>query len=244
MLKIKNLTVVIDDDNLLDAINLDVNKGEIHAIMGPKKSGKSSLVHAILGNPNMNFKEGYIKFNKKSILENSIEERNLLGIFTSFQYPPEIDGVSNFEIVKAALKTRKDSRTDNQVEKEYKTSCSKLGLSSDHGIKNINHSLMTDTECKKNEVLQMLMLNPSLVILDEIDEDVDESELESVALNIKEFLADKSKAAIIITHSKALLDILEPTHVHIMVDGEIKEQGSADLYKRIVEDGYSQFSQS
>jgi Fe-S cluster assembly ATP-binding protein len=98
------------------------------------------------------------------------------------------------------------------------------------------------TECKKNEILHMFMLNPDLIILDEIDEGVHEDELELLAGYIKLFLSDQSKAAIVVTHSHALLNILEPTHVHIMVDGTIRETGSAELYKRIVEDGYTQFS--
>lgn len=242
MLKIKKLTAVIDEENILDDITLEVNQGEIHAVMGPPGAGKTFLSHSILGNPNIIIKNGSITFNKKSILEKSIEERNSLGIFSSFQYPPVIDGVTNFELLKVALKAKKDTRTVNEVSTEYKFLSSKLGLSSDHGYKVVNHETMTATECKKNELLHMLFLNPSLVVLDEIDQDVQEEELKNIATTIKEFLNNSGKAAIIITHSQELLDILEPTHVHIMVAGEIKVSGPSDLYKRIIEDGYSQFS--
>lgn len=242
MLKIKNLTVILEDLRLLDDISLEVNAGELHAIIGPEKSGKSSLVHSILGNPNMSIKSGTLKFKKKSIIEKSIEERNNSGIFVSFQYPPNIDGISNFDLIKAILKSKKDKRTPNELELEYKSLCKKLGLSSNHGYKVVNHAIMSDTECKKNEILQMFLLDPEFVVFDEIDTDIESDELELFGNCIKEFLSDKSKAAIIITHNRELLDILNPTHVHIMVDGEIREHGSTELYKRILEDGYSQFS--
>jgi Fe-S cluster assembly ATP-binding protein len=239
MLKIKELTVIFGDQILLENINLEVNKGEIHAIMGPANSGKSSLAHSILGNPNFTFKTGSITYGNHTILNNSIEKRNLNGIFVSFQMPPEIDGVSNFELTTAMLGAHKNEKTPNEFEKEYKNLCKKLGLSSDHGHKLINNITMTLAECKKNEILQMAFLNPKLIILDEIDEDLEKEEIEFLARYIKDFLSNKSKAAIIITRSQEFLDILEPTHVHIMVDGAIREHGTTELYKRIVEDDHS-----
>ena len=244
MLKIKNLTAVYEHYTLLDNISLEVNEGEIHAILGPQKSGKSSLAHSILGNPRIAIKDGEIKYQKKSIIEKTVSDRCNQGIFVSFQYPPSIDGITNFELVKSILKQRKDSRTPNEIERQYRDLCKKLGLSSNHGHKPVNHGIMSDTECKKNELLQMLFINPQLVILDEIDSGIEKDEVELFANCIKDFLSDKTKAAIIVTHNRELLDALNPTHVHVMVGGEIREQGSADLYKRILEDGYSQFSQS
>lgn len=244
MLKLKNLTAVYEHFILLDEINLEVKEGEIHAILGPQKSGKSSLVQSILGNPRISFKDGDITFREKSIIEKSATDRCSQGIFASFQYPPVIDGITNFELVKSILKQKKDTRTPNEIEKQYRELCKKLGLSSNHGHKPVNHAIMSDTECKKNELLQMLFINPQLVILDEIEAGIEKDEFDLFASCIKEFLSDKSKSAIIITHNKELLDALNPTHVHVMVDGEIREQGSSDLYKRILEDGYSQFSQS
>lgn len=242
MLKIKNLTAVFDDLQLLDDINLEINEGELHTIIGPEKSGKSSLAHTIMGNPNISIKDGSLTYKKKSILEKTINDRSSAGIFVSFQYPPSVDGISNFELVKFILKDRKDTRTPNELEKEYKDLCKKLGLSSNHGHKTVNHGIMSDTECKKNELLHMLLLNPKLIVLDEIDTGIESDELELFANCIKEFLSDNTKSAIVITHSRELLDALCPTHVHVIVDGEIRESGSTELYKRILEDGYSQFS--
>jgi len=242
MLKIKNLTAVFDDLQLLDNINLQVNQGELHTIIGPEKSGKSSLAHTIMGNPRISVKDGSITYNKTSIIEKTLDDRSLSGIFVSFQYPPSIDGVSNFDLIKSILKIRKDTRTPNELEKEYKELCKKLGLSSNHGYKVVNHGIMSDTECKKNELLHMLLLKPNFVIFDEIDTGIEEDEFELFSSCIKEFLSDKKKSAIVITHSRSLLDALQPTHVHVMVDGEIRETGSTELYKRILEDGYSQFS--
>lgn len=242
MIKIKNLTAKIKDIEVLKDINLTVNPGELHAIMGARHSGKSSLVHAILGNPILDINEGSITFNRRSILDKNIEQRNLLGIFTSFQYLPILDGISNFDLTKAMLKARKDKRSSNEVEKEYKSLVKELGLSSNHGHKITNNETMTATECKKNELLQIIITDPKLIVLDEIDKDIEDDELEPFAIHIKNFLKNKKKAAIVVTHNKHFLDLLDPTHVNIMVNGTIQRKGSQDLYKRIVEDGYTQFS--
>lgn len=242
MLKIKHLTTAIEDQELVNDISLDVKAGEIHAIMGPAHSGKSYLVHAIIGVQTLAVKEGTVTFKKKSIADKNIYERSLLGIFASWQDPPIIDYISNFDLAKIILAAHNDIRKPIDIEKDYKALCSKLGLSSNHGHKMVNYESMTMTERKKNEILHMWLLDPSLIVLDEIDAGVESDELEDIAKSIKSFLIDKTKAAIIVTHSQKLLDILEPTHVHVMVDGEIRETGSTELYKRIVEDGYTQFS--
>lgn len=242
MLKIKNLNAVVLDQDVLSNINLEVNAGEIHAIMGPLHSGKSALVHAILGIPSIHYTSGDIEYKESSISTKLVSERSLSGIFVSFQEPPVIDAITNLDLVKNILKLRGDTRPESVLEKDYKALCVSLGLSSNHGHKIVNHESITPTERKKNELLHMLLLNPDLVILDEIDAGVDSDELDSVASTIKSFLDDKRKAAILVTHNHKLLDSIVPTHVHVMVNGEIVEQGSTELYKRIIEDGYSQFS--
>jgi Fe-S cluster assembly ATP-binding protein len=242
MLKIKNITAKIRDNNVLEKIDLEVNSGEIHAILGPKHSGKSSLVQVIAGNPLLEIKEGSVLFKRKAILKKTPDQRSVTGIFTAFQYPPVLDGISNFEMSKEILKAHKDTRNLVEVEKEYKSLLKKLGLSSNHGSKWVNDETVTITESKKNELLQMLLLNPDLVVLDEIDQEVETEELESIAEHIKNFLSKKNKAAIVVTQNIDFLKMLNPTHVNVIVDGSIKTQGSKELIKRIVKDGYSQFS--
>jgi len=242
MLKIKNLTANIKDITVIKNLTLTVNPGEIHAVMGAKQSGKSSLVHAILGNPILDIKEGSISFKRKSILSKNIDERNIMGIFSTFQYLPQIDGITNLELAKIMLKSHKKKKNSAQFEQEYKKIVKNLGLSSNHGHKIVNNESMTPTECKKNELLSMFLLDPDLIVFDEIDKDIEDDELEPFALEIKEFLKNEKKSAIIVTHSKRFLDLLGPTHVNIMVEGTIQRKGSQELYKRIVEDGYTQFS--
>lgn len=244
MLKITNLTAILEDFKLLDDINLEVNQGELHVIIGPEKTGKTNLVHTLLGIPGITIKDGDIEYNNESLLTATVEDRFKKGIFVSFQHLPTIDGITNFELIKEILKENKDKRTSNEIEKQYKDLCKKLGLSSNHGHKPVNHPILSETECKKNELLQMFLFNPQLIILDEIEAEIEKDELELFAHSINEFLTDKTKAAIIITRSRELLDLMHPTHVHVLVNGEIRENGSAELYKRILENGYSQFSQS
>lgn len=242
MLTIKNLSASIKDANILRNINLTINPGEIHAIMGPKHSGKSSLIHTIIGNNILTVKKGTLSFNKKKLKDQSTEERSRMGIFSTFQFLPVFDGFTNYDLIKAMLKARKDARTPVQAESEYRAYLKELGLSSNHGHKNINDESMSITECKKNELLHVLMFKPNLVLFDEIDTEVEEDEIPSLAENIKKYVNSGNNAAIVASHNKEFLDSLEPTHVHILVDGEFKAQGSQDLYKRIIQDGYTQFS--
>ena len=199
MLKIKHLTTAIEDQELVNDISLDVKAGEIHAIMGPAHSGKSYLVHAIIGVqtvssiartamrssllvicrssissfiwPNWFFLK--FTFKKKSIADKNIYERSLLGIFASWQDPPIIDYISNFDLAKIILAAHNDIRKPIDIEKDYKALCSKLGISSNHGHKMVNYESMTMTERKKNEILHMWLLDPSLIVLDEIDAGVE-----------------------------------------------------------------------
>lgn len=242
MLKIKNLTATIADEIVLEDINLNVEIGSLHVIIGPKLSGKSSLVHVISGKPELSVKDGLINFKNKSILDKSQEERSFLGIFSSFQYLPCLDGVTNLTLVKEMLKVRKDKRNSVQIEQDYKKILSSLRLSSNHGNKIVNHHVHNSAECRKSELALMLMLNPKLAIFDEFEQDVEPEELEIIATHIKDFLKGKNKSVIVVTQNKTFLDLLKPTHFNVLVEGNIKAQGSEELYKRIVDNGYSQFS--
>lgn len=221
---------------ILTNINLTVNAGEVHAILGPSGSGKSALAHLIQGNPFLTHSEGDIIFKNKNINKQPTHKRTQLGIFTTFQVPPEIEGLTNRDLTRAFIEL------NNEAEVAYKNLVKLVGLDSrfiEDPVNTCNRSL---SDNKKSELLQALMIQPDLLILDEIDVDLDPDALDMVILLVQEFLLDKTKALMIITNNKRLLDSLQPTHVHIIVGGEIKEQGTTELYTRILEDGNPQFS--
>lgn len=242
MLKIKNLTVTLEEHTLLDNINLEINPGEIHAVMGPKFSGKSDLAQILIGNPYLDITEGDILYKNKSILDKSIEKRSLLGIYGCVQHPPYISGVTNFELILSAFETRKKLKNLNELEQKYTNLCQAFDLPVNLKNKSVNDDNISSSEKQINEIIQMILFNPALVILDEIDENFTEEETVKVGTFLKSFLLQNKKSAIIISKNHLLLDILNPDHVHILVNGVFKEHGTTELYKRIVEDGYSQFS--
>ena len=240
MLKIKNLTAASEAKELIKDINLTVKVGEIHAIMGPKFSGKTALAHSISGHPSIIIEDGEIVFKRKKIHTADIEDRFNAGIFTVFQYPPEYDGLTNWEIANAVI-TNKDPKIKDLPVK-YSTWVEVLGLDKTHGEKTVSGVTMTMSEAKRNEFLLMLLSNPDLIILDEIDQGLEENEIVLLGALLRDLVNEHKKACIVITHSHLLLQILQPSHVHIMVDGTIKVSGGEELHKRIIEDGYPEFS--
>jgi Fe-S cluster assembly ATP-binding protein len=240
MLTIKNVSAVTGNKELLKDISIEIKPGEIHALMGPVGSGKSSIAHLISGHPSIIQTEGSITFKKKDLSKIDCEDRSLLGIHTTFQFPPEIPGLKNIDLIKVALKAKKDKRSDQEIERDYKVLCTMLELRSNHGSVLMDYDLMSPAEFKKNEILQMLMINPEFIIIDEIEKDLEDEDLELVGAVLSSY-ANSDIAMIIITHSQKLLDMVVPTHVHVLVNGKIKERGNTELYKRIIEDGYSQF---
>jgi Fe-S cluster assembly ATP-binding protein len=242
MLKLKNLSAIVDTTPVLTDINLEINPGEIHAIMGPHGSGKSCLAHCIQGNPFITQIDGDIVFQNKNINKYACHKRSQLGIFTTFQHPPEIEGLTNKALMRSLVQSRAKGNFSNEVEVTYKTLVKSVGLDSRYSEDGVNTTSRASIDHKKGELVQALMLQPKLLILDEIDLDLDDEGLEYIVLMIKSFLENEGKSLIIITHNQKLLDYLQPNYVHIMVGGEIKEQGTTELYKRIIEDGYTQFS--
>ena len=241
MLIIKNVSAVLDETDLLKNITIEVNSGEIHAIMGPKRTGKSSLGHLITGHPSIVQTEGSITFNKKNISRLDCDDRASMGISITFQNPPEMPGLKNYDLAKLILKSKKDKRSDHEIEEAYKALCKSLKLDDDHGGQSMDYDDMTTTDFRKNELLLLLLINPKLAIIDEVDTDMDDDDLALVGESIKRF-SNKKNSIIVITHNQKLLDMVVPSHVHILVNGEIKEHGDTQLYKRIIEDDYSQFS--
>jgi Fe-S cluster assembly ATP-binding protein len=241
MLKITDLSINVAEMNILEGINLEINAGEIHAIMGPNGAGKSSLANALAGNPMYSITKGRINFKRKIINNLPPEDRSKMGMFMTFQDPPEIDGISNLQMTKDILKARGDKRTTSEVINDYKSIVSKFDLGGEWSKREFNLGA-SGGEKKKNEVVMMHMLNPSLLILDEIDSGLDVDAVKTISADIKKFLAQEGKAAIIITHQPTILETIKPTHVHIVVDGKIVKSGDKRIIKRIIENGYREFS--
>jgi len=242
MLKIKNVSAIVDTTQILSDINLEVKRGEIHAILGPSASGKSTLAHAIQGNPYITINTGSIKFFNKDISRLKSHIRSNIGIFTAFQTPPEIEGLSNLDLIKALFESRIGNVFTPDIETAYRNLVAAIGLHPKFCDEPVNSSVLSPNEWKKGEIIQMMMLVPELIILDEIDVDLTDTDLDIIVNMLKGYLENKDKGVIIITQNKNLLDKIEPSHVHVLVDGEIRESGTAELYKRILEDGYPQFS--
>lgn len=243
MLTIKNVSATIDNAEILSEINLKINKGEIHIIMGPKQSGKSSLAHVIQGNPYIPVTEGSITLHGKNITKTSADKRSRLGIFTSFQNPPEIAGLTNLDAIKMMFENT-NMTFSTSLETCYKNLIRELELGSNFINEFVNDDDRSPSDWRKSEILQMLMINPKIAVLDEIDLEQDEGSLELIAGTLLSFMKEPDKACLIITNNQKFLDLLQPTHVHILVEGKIATQGGPELYKRIIEDGYSQFSES
>lgn len=242
MLKLKNVSASIDTTEVLKNINITINPGEIHAIMGPKRSGKSTLSHVIQGNPYITQTEGTIYYKGKSINKLAAHKRSQLGIFTSFQYPPDIESITNFDLISSIFENKSKSKVTTEVTAAYKNLLNALDLDNQFPNDPVNTQTRDIEDHKKGEILQMVLSHPDVIILDEIDADVSDEGLQIISLIIKNYLESGERSLILITNNHKLLDLLEPSYVHIMVDGEIREQGTKDLYKRIIEDGYSQFS--
>lgn len=240
LLKIDDLYVNAEEKEILKGINLTINKGEIHVIMGPNGSGKSTTANAILNNPAYSKKSGKIEFEGKDITNLSTDEIARNGIFMSFQLPEEIPGIS----VTNFLKTAKKQVTGKPVKIfEFKEELKKYMEDLNMNSKNMERSLnvgFSGGEKKKNEILQMLVLNPKLAILDETDSGLDVDAIKTVSKGIEMF-KNENNAVLIITHNTKILSNLKVDYVHILVDGKIIKTGKQELAKEIEENGYSAY---
>ena len=241
ILEIKNLKAAIDDNEILKNLNLKVYKGEIHAIMGPNGSGKSTFSKVISGHPAYQVISGTALFEGINILELEPEERSHLGIFLAFQYPIEIPGVSNEDFLRLAYNAKRISNNEPELgpleflpiihEKLEVVNMSPVFLS-----RNVNEGF-SGGEKKRNEILQMVLLDSKLSILDETDSGLDIDALKIVSEGINTFM-NKDKAIILITHYQRLLDYVKPDFVHVMQKGKIIKTGTADLAKELEIKGY------
>ena len=242
-LNINNLNVSIDGKKILDDFNLNINKGEIHAIMGPNGSGKSTLANVIAGNEDYEVTSGKIIFKDKNLLDLNIEERAQL-IFLAFQYPVEIPGVNITPFLQAALNSKLKKQNKEELDslsfaKLLRARAEELGINSDMLKRSINTGF-SGGEKKRYEILQMSILNPELSIFDETDSGLDVDALKIVTQGINKF-KNHDNSYLIITHYQKLLDYIHPDVVHVMRDGKIVKSGDINLASEIEKSGYQNF---
>jgi Fe-S cluster assembly ATP-binding protein len=235
---INNLKVSVDDKQILNGINLKINSGEIHVVMGPNGTGKSTLANVIMGHPNYNVNGGSILYNDKELLSLSVDERARLGIFLAMQNPMEIDGVSNADFLRTALNNKDNHINLYEFIKKLDNSVDDLKMPKDMIRRSINKGF-SGGEKKRNEILQMKVLNPTFAILDEIDSGLDVDSLMIVGNNIKNLMeTNKEMSLLIITHYPRLLKYIKPDYVHIIMNGKIVKTGTYALALEIEAKGF------
>ena len=237
-IKIENLKVEIEGKVILNDLNLVINKGEVLTIMGPNGTGKSTLTKVIMGDPHYKVLEGKIYFNDIDITNLKVVERAKLGIFLGMQLPLEIEGVTNADFLRTAI-SAKDKANFKLMPfiKELDKNVESLKMNKDMIHRGINVGF-SGGERKKNEILQMYMLKPSCVLLDEIDSGLDVDSLKIVGENVTKYKEEYKPSILLITHYQRLLNYIKPDFVHIMKDGKIVKTGDASLVKEIEEVGY------
>lgn len=241
ILKINNLVISVEDKEILKGLNLTINPGEVHAIMGPNGSGKSTLANTLARNENYKVVQGDIAYNGKSILDSTPEECAREGMFLSFQYPVAIPGVTNVQFLKASVNAvfkHQNKPTYDAVEflQLAKEKMALLHMDPDFLYRPINEGF-SGGEKKRNEILQMLLLEPKLAILDETDSGLDVDALRDVASGVNAY-RNVNKSILLITHYQRLLDYVEPDFVHVMVDGKLIYSGDKTLPHEIEAKGY------
>ena len=247
MLKIKDLTVNVGTKEILKGLNLEVKAGEIHAIMGPNGAGKSTLSHVLSGKSGYEVTGGSITYNDKDLLEMPAEIRAREGVFLAFQYPVEIAGVTNVYLLKAALNAVRKHKGLSEVDAMdfltlVKAKTKALDMDEKFLYRAVNEGF-SGGEKKRNEILQMAMLEPQLCILDETDSGLDIDALRSVADGVNA-LRSENRAFIMVTHYQRLLDYIKPDFVHVLADGKIVKSGGAELALEIEEKGYGWLEQA
>ena len=241
MLSIKNLHASVEDKEILKGINLEINAGEVHAIMGPNGAGKSTLSSIIAGNENYEVSEGEIILEGEDISELAPEERAHKGVFLSFQYPVEIPGVSVTNFIKTAINESRKARGEedmpaNEMLKLIREKSELLEMDRKFLSRSLNEGF-SGGEKKRNEIFQMAMLEPKLAILDETDSGLDIDALRIVANGVNK-LKNEKNAVLVITHYQRLLDYIVPDFVHVLMDGKIVKSGDASLALELEEKGY------
>ncbi len=243
MLQIENLHAEIEGKPILNGLTLSVGGGEIHAIMGPNGAGKSTLGYVLGGRPDYEVTEGSVVFDGRDLLDMEPDERAAAGIFLGFQYPVEIPGVSNVQFLRTALNAQRRARGEAELSagdflRLAREQGEKLGVSMDMMKRPVNVGF-SGGEKKRNEMVQMGIINPRLAVLDETDSGLDIDALRVVGEGINRIMRAPDKAVLLITHYQRLLDIVEPDHVHVLAGGRIVRSGGPELALELEREGYA-----
>lgn len=241
MLEIKNLSATVDGTPILKGINLKVNAGEIHAVMGPNGAGKSTLAKVLAGHPAYEITSGEVWFKGQNLLEMDPEERAHLGLFMSFQYPIEVPGVSNTQFLRMSYNAKRKAQEQEEIseadfDKLLEQKMKLMEIRPEFKTRNVNENF-SGGEKKRNEILQMAVLEPDLALLDETDSGLDIDAMRIVAKGVNQIMNPKM-GLLLITHYQRLLDYIKPDFVHVMLDGKIVQSGDAKLALQLEEKGY------
>jgi Fe-S cluster assembly ATP-binding protein len=240
LLKIENLHASAGDVEILHGVDLTVNRGEVHALMGPNGSGKSTLANVLMGHPGYQVTRGRILFKGEDVTEQSANNRSNMGMFLAFQYPEEIPGVPIVQFLRAALSNRTGiDYTVLELRLRVMDVMRELGMEAGFADRYLNEGF-SGGERKRNEVLQMAVLEPELAVMDETDSGLDIDALKIVAEGVNK-LTGPERGFLIITHYQRLLDYITPDHVHVFMDGRVLTSGGSELAERLEADGYDSF---
>ncbi|SFD49765.1 Iron-regulated ABC transporter ATPase subunit SufC [Bacillus sp. OV194] len=238
-LKIENLRVSIDDKEIIKGLNLEINGGEIHAIMGPNGTGKSTLSSALMGHPKYEVTDGNVTFDGENLFEMEVDERAKAGLFLAMQYPSEVSGITNADFLRSAINARREEGQEISLMKfirELDKKMELLEMDNAFAHRYLNEGF-SGGEKKRNEILQLMMIEPKIAILDEIDSGLDIDALKVVAKGINE-MRNPEFGCLIITHYQRLLNYITPDKVHVMMQGRIVKSGGPELAQRLEAEGY------
>jgi Fe-S cluster assembly ATP-binding protein len=241
MLKIQNLNAQLEDKKILNGIDLTVKPGEIHVILGPNGSGKSTLGRVLVGDENYEVSDGSIEFDGADFLELETAERAQAGFFLSFQSPPELDGVSTREFLFAAKKAMEpDFASSFKFKKSLKENLEEMRLGEEFMEREMNKGA-SGGERRKMEIVSLLTLNPKVAFLDEPDSGTDVDAIRAIGVALREFMEDKTKSIILVTHTEKFIKEVPPTHVHVLVKGKIVKSGGPELVDHVHQHGFDEW---